>query len=451
MKKWSRALSTGVLKEMQTVAIHIDKRQLEFLLAEAKSSSPHECCGVLAGRTSGTEKIILAVWPTGNEAPDGDRMIRYRISPERFWTMRDRATDHGMEILGFYHSHPDAGPEPSRIDTKLAWSGSSYLILGRDGHDGFTARSWIMKRDRTGFEQEEILSTGCREFAKDLPARSTHQVSYSGTVAGGEPFTLTANEEERYGRHLIIPEIGKEGQERLKESRVLVVGAGGLGSPAALYLAAAGIGQIGLVDFDRVEESNLPRQVLYVTRDRGTAKINVAKRRLEEQNPNIHVETFSEALDADNAMTILKDYDPVLDCTDNFPSRYLLNDACGLAKKTLVHGSVGRFEGQASVFRGSTGPCYRCLYPEAPPPGAIPTPKETGVLNVLPGLIGIVQATETIKITLGIGDNLLGRLLLFDARRMKFREIAVPRDPLCPLCGDKPLIRDLSDRKESYR
>lgn len=433
------------------MAVHIDTRRMRILLAEAESSLPHECCGVLAGRTDGVAKLILAAWPAGNETARSDRRARYRISPGTFWALRDRAADRGLEILGFYHSHPHAGPEPSRLDAELAWSGYSYLILGRGGRGGFIARSWVRKPNRFFFEREAILSTDAPGFTAHSPDRSIFRVPCDATAAGGEPSTLTADERERYGRHLIIPEIGINGQERLKGSRVLIVGAGGLGSPAALYLAAAGVGRIGLVDFDSVEESNLPRQVIYAAADRGTAKIEAAKKRLEGQNPNLHVETFSEALDAAHAMEVLEGYDPILDCTDNFPSRYLLNDACGLAKKTLVHGSVGRFEGQASIFRASTGPCYRCLYPEAPPPGAIPSPKETGVLNVLPGLIGIVQATEAIKIILGIGNNLLGRLLLYDARRMTFREIAVPRDRGCPLCGDEPLIRDLSDRKESYR
>lgn len=251
--------------------------------------------------------------------------------------------------------------------------------------------------------------------------------------------SLDQHELLRYGRHLTLPEIGLDGQRRLKAARVLLVGAGGLGSPAALYLAAAGIGTIGIVDFDRVDATNLQRQVLYGTGDVGRAKTTAARERLTALNPHVTVETHDVALTADNALDLLARYDIVLDGTDNFRTRYLTNDACVLLGVPNVHGSVLRFEGQASVFAPPDGPCYRCLFPEPPPPGVVPSCAEAGVLGVLPGLVGVIQATETIKLVLGIGDTLLGRLLLIDALHMRFRAVAVRRDPACPACGTRAI------------
>jgi sulfur-carrier protein adenylyltransferase/sulfurtransferase len=247
----------------------------------------------------------------------------------------------------------------------------------------------------------------------------------------------------RYSRHLLLPEFGEAGQRRLMESRVLIVGAGGLGSPAAIYLAAAGVGTIGLVDFDVVDETNLQRQVLFDTGDVGRPKIEAAVRRLQAMNPDVHVEPHAARFDAANAARLVAAYDVVVDGTDNFPTRYLVNDACVLAGRPNVYGSVSRFEGQAAVFAAPGGPCYRCLHPEPPPAGLIPNCAEAGVLGVLPGLIGTVQATEAVKILAGIGEPLIGRLLLFDALRMRFRTLTLPRDPDCPICGDAPTIRDL--------
>lgn len=261
--------------------------------------------------------------------------------------------------------------------------------------------------------------------------------------------TLSADEIKRYGRHLVLPGVGMEGQLRLREGSVLLVGVGGLGSPAALYLAAAGVGRIGLIDGDRVEASNLQRQVLYATGDLGRPKVDAAAERLSQTNPNVRIDRHPAALDAGNALDLIRDYDVILDGADNFPTRYLVNDACVLAKKPDVHASVYRFEGQISVFQAGEGPCYRCLYPDPPPPGAVPSCNEGGVLGVLPGLLGTLQATEAIKLLLGEGEPLCGRLLLFNALEMRFREMTLRANPACPLCGAEPRILDLAPAAEA--
>src|SRR5499427_9214205 len=252
----------------------------------------------------------------------------------------------------------------------------------------------------------------------------------------------------RYGRHLILPEVGLDGQKRLKASSVLLIGAGGLGSPLALYLAAAGVGRIGLVDFDVVDYSNLQRQILHGTPDVGRPKLQSAKDRLKALNPHVEVETFETALSSENALQLFKDFDVIVDGTDNFPTRYLVNDACVLTGKPNAYGSIFRFDGQASVFATKGGPCYRCLYPEPPPPGLVPSCAEGGVLGILPGLVGIIQATEAIKIITGAGQTLAGRLLLFDALSMEFRTVKLRRDPACPICGDHPTIKALIDYEQ---
>ncbi|HEV2749450.1 MAG TPA: molybdopterin-synthase adenylyltransferase MoeB [Gemmatimonadales bacterium] len=244
----------------------------------------------------------------------------------------------------------------------------------------------------------------------------------------------------RYSRHLILPDVGLEGQKQLKAARVLLVGAGGLGSPAALYLAAAGVGTIGLVDFDVVDKTNLQRQILHGTSTVGTPKLESAAARLHDLNPNVRVEPFETRLTSENALDIIREFDVVADGTDNFPTRYLVNDACVLLDKPNVYGSIFRFEGQASVFHAKRGPCYRCLYSEPPPPGLVPSCAEGGVLGVLPGIIGSIQAMETIKLILGVGEPLIGRLVLFDALKLQFRELKLEKDPDCPVCGDHPTI-----------
>jgi len=257
--------------------------------------------------------------------------------------------------------------------------------------------------------------------------------------------TLSKDEIQRYSRHLIVPEVGMEGQLKLKGARVLLVGTGGLGAPLGLYLAAAGIGRIGLVDFDVVDFSNLQRQVIHFTKDVGRNKIDSAAEKMTALNPNVEIVKHEVALSSENAMEILKDYDLVVDGTDNFPTRYLVNDACVLLGKPNVYGSIFRFEGQATVFAYEGGPCYRCLYPEPPPPGLVPSCAEGGVLGILPGTIGLIQATETVKLILGIGEPLVGRLLLFDALGMRFRELKLRKNPECPICGDHRTITKLID------
>ena len=259
---------------------------------------------------------------------------------------------------------------------------------------------------------------------------------------------LTNDEVKRYSRHLIMPEVGVEGQEKLKKGSVLCIGAGGLGSPAALYLAAAGVGTIGIVDFDVVDFSNLQRQVIHGTSDVGRSKLASAKDRLLELNPHLTIETYETALSSKNALELFKPYDVILDGTDNFPTRYLTNDACVLLGKPNAYGSIFRFEGQASVFATKDGPCYRCLYPEPPPPGLVPSCAEGGVLGVLPGVVGTIQATEAIKLIMGIGEPLIGRFLIYDALRMKFRELKLKKDPDCPVCGTHPTVTALIDYEQ---
>jgi adenylyltransferase/sulfurtransferase len=261
--------------------------------------------------------------------------------------------------------------------------------------------------------------------------------------------SLSNEEILRYSRHLIMPEVGMAGQEKLKASSVLLIGAGGLGSPLAMYLAAAGVGRLGLVDFDVVDHSNLHRQVIHSTSSVGKPKVDSAKARVAEINPNVDVRTYNEAVNRTNILGILKDYDIVIDGTDNFPTRYLVNDAAVMLGKANIYGSIFRFDGQVTVFdpkRG--GPCYRCLYPEPPPPGMVPSCAEGGVLGVLPGSVGLLQATEAIKLIIGQGKPLIGRLLLFNALDMSFRELRIRRDKACPVCGENPTIKELIDYEQ---
>ena len=259
---------------------------------------------------------------------------------------------------------------------------------------------------------------------------------------------LTPQDMQRYSRHLLLPEVGVEGQRRLRASSVLLVGTGGLGAPLGLYLAAAGVGRIGLVDFDVVDFTNLQRQVTYGTLDVGRRKLDAARERLHALNPEIQIDSHETRLDSSNALAILRDYDVIVDGTDNFPTRYLVNDACVLLDKPNVYGSIFRFDGQASVFWAARGPCYRCLYEEPPPPDLVPSCAEGGVLGVLPGIIGCIQAAETLKLLLGIGEPLVGRLLLFDALGMRWREMRLRKNPQCALCGESPTIRTLIDYEQ---
>jgi len=265
---------------------------------------------------------------------------------------------------------------------------------------------------------------------------------------GSATSDLSADEIKRYSRHLIMPEVGVDGQKKLKAGSVLCIGAGGLGSPAAMYLAAAGVGRIGIVDFDVVDFSNLQRQLLHGTSSVGRSKLDSAKDRLVDLNPLIEIETYETTVSSDNALDLFKPYDVILDGTDNFPTRYLVNDACVLAGKPNAYGSIFRFEGQASVFATKEGPCYRCLYPEPPPPGLVPSCAEGGVLGVLPGIIGVIQATEAIKLILGVGDPLIGRFLIYDALKMRFRELKLRKDADCPVCGTHPTVTKLIDYEQ---
>jgi molybdopterin/thiamine biosynthesis adenylyltransferase/rhodanese-related sulfurtransferase len=268
------------------------------------------------------------------------------------------------------------------------------------------------------------------------------------TTTAPELPTLNNDEVLRYSRHLIMPEVGMEGQQKLKAARVLCIGTGGLGSPLALYLGAAGVGTLGLVDFDVVDFTNLQRQVIHFTSDVGKPKLESARRKLAEINPFVNVKTFPTKLTSENALQMFADFDIIVDGTDNFPTRFLVNDACVLTGKPNVYGSIFRFEGQASVFGAKDGPCYRCLYPEPPPPGLVPSCAEGGVLGILPGLVGLIQATETIKLILGSGTPLVGRLLLVDALGMKFRELKLRKNPDCVVCGTHPTITKLIDYEE---
>ncbi|HXY49046.1 MAG TPA: molybdopterin-synthase adenylyltransferase MoeB [Terriglobales bacterium] len=263
-----------------------------------------------------------------------------------------------------------------------------------------------------------------------------------------EAAILSKDEILRYSRHLIMPEVGMEGQQKLKAARVLCIGAGGLGSPLALYLTAAGVGTLGIVDFDVVDFTNLQRQIIHTTADVGRKKLESAADKLKAINPSINLQTFETRLSSDNALGLFREFDIVADGTDNFPTRYLVNDACVLSGKPNVYGSIFRFEGQASVFATKEGPCYRCLYPEPPPPGLVPSCAEGGVLGILPGLVGVMQATEVIKLILGQGEPLIGRLLLIDALGMKFRELKLRKNPDCPACGRHPTITKLIDYNE---
>jgi sulfur-carrier protein adenylyltransferase/sulfurtransferase len=337
-------------------------------------------------------------------------------------------------------------------------------------HSGLKAHLYNEQGKLRSFVNVYLNDEDIRYLQKEqTPVSAGDTVSIIPSVAGGAPTTeadarsaglqarqrdgaelpqLTNDEIKRYSRHLIMPEVGVDGQRKLKAGSVLCIGAGGLGSPAAMYLAAAGVGKIGVVDFDVVDFSNLQRQIIHGTPDVGRSKLASARDRLEAINPHVHVETFETALSSENALELFAGYDVILDGTDNFPTRYLTNDACVLLGKPNAYGSIFRFEGQASVFATKDGPCYRCLYPEPPPPGLVPSCAEGGVLGVLPGVIGVIQATEAIKLLTGIGEPLIGRFLIYDALRMRFRELKLKKDPDCPVCGTHPTVTKLIDYEQ---
>ena len=259
---------------------------------------------------------------------------------------------------------------------------------------------------------------------------------------------FTDEQIERYSRHIILPEVGGSGQQKMLEARILLLGAGGLGSPAAYYLAAAGIGNLGIVDFDRVDLSNLQRQIIHSTERIGMLKTESAKKTIEALNPDVNISLYNERLDSSNIMNLIEGYDYIVDGSDNFPTRYLVNDACVMNNKTLIHGSIYRFEGQVTVFKPGDGPCYRCLYPEPPPPGMVPNCQEGGVLGVLAGVIGNLQVVEVLKLVLGIGKTLVGKLIIYDALNTEFRNLRLRKDENCPICSEKPTIKELVDYEE---
>ena len=300
-----------------------------------------------------------------------------------------------------------------------------------------------LQKDQTPVKPGDTVSI-IPSVAGGSPTTSTHAVPPGPTASETLP-DLSGDEIKRYSRHLIMPEVGLDGQRRLKAAKVLCIGAGGLGSPAAMYLAAAGVVTLGIVDFDVVDFSNLQRQLLHGTPDVGRSKLDSAKDRLNALNPNVHIETYDAALSSENALGLFEPYDVILDGTDNFPTRYLVNDACVLTGKPNAYGSIFRFEGQASVFGTKGGPCYRCLYPEPPPPGMVPSCAEGGVLGVLCASIGSIQVTEAIKLITGIGDPLLGRLMIYDALDMNYRTVKVRKDPDCAVCGENPTVTELID------
>jgi sulfur-carrier protein adenylyltransferase/sulfurtransferase len=329
-------------------------------------------------------------------------------------------------------------------------------------HAGLKAHLYNEQGKLRSFVNVYINDEDIRYLQKEqTPVNAGDTISIIPSVAGGvetaaPPIAsakpamsdLSNDEIKRYSRHLIMPEVGVDGQRKLKAGSVLCIGAGGLGSPVTMYLAAAGVGRLGLVDFDTVDFSNLQRQILHGTPDVGRPKLESAKTRLQALNPNVQIDTYETALSSENALKLFEPYDVIVDGTDNFPTRYLVNDACVLTGKPNAYGSIFRFEGQASVFATKEGPCYRCLYPEPPPPGLVPSCAEGGVLGVLPGIIGVIQATEAVKLILGIGEPLIGRFLIYDALRMRFRELKLRKDPDCPVCGTHPTVTRLIDYEQ---
>src|SRR5438093_8156270 len=346
------------------------------------------------------------------------------------------------------------------VDVAGATVGELLADLTRK-HSGLKTHLYNDQGKLRSFVNVYVNDEDIRYLQKEqTPVKSEDTVSIIQSVAGGvetaapappappRGSALTNDEYKRYSRHLIMPEVGLDGQLKLKAAKVLCIGAGGLGSPVAMYLAAAGVGTLGIVDFDTVDFSNLQRQILHGTPDVGRPKLASARDRLNALNPNVKIQTFETALSSQNALKLFEPFDIIVDGTDNFPTRYLVNDACVLLGKPNAYGSIFRFEGQASVFAMKEGPCYRCLYPEPPPPGLVPSCAEGGSLGVLPGMIGVIQATEAVKLILGIGEPLIGRFLIYDALRMRFRELKLRKDPDCPVCGTHPTVTELIDYEQ---
>jgi sulfur-carrier protein adenylyltransferase/sulfurtransferase len=348
-----------------------------------------------------------------------------------------------------------AGQSQIEVEAKTAGEALDLLTATHTGlrRHLFNDRNALRNFVNVYLNDEDIRHASGTE----TPVKDGDTIMIVPSIAGGsviepqvgEILPELSNEEIlRYSRHLIMPEVGMQGQRRMKAASVLMIGTGGLGAPVGMYLAAAGVGRIGIVDFDVVEESNLQRQIIHGTKDLGRRKIESARDRLRDINPHIEIETHESRLTSQNALQLFRNYDIIVDGTDNFPTRYLVNDACVLTGKPNVYGSIFRFEGQASVFWAERGACYRCLYPEPPPPGLVPSCAEGGVLGVLPGIVGAIQANETIKLILGADDILVNRLLLFDAWQMKFREFKLRKDPKCPVCGEQPTVKSLIDYEQ---
>jgi adenylyltransferase/sulfurtransferase len=376
-------------------------------------------------------------------------IVRIPTVLRKYTGERSRIEIEGEDVDSLLQNLTDAYPELKRhlVDESGALRSFVNVYLNDENIRDVDGKRSIREGDELSIVPAVAGGADAETAAKDAERETQGEPGGGGrNQAPPSPSSAFSVEEmNRYSRHMIIPEFGVEGQRKLKEGSVLLVGTGGLGSPLALYLAAAGIGRLGLVDFDTVDYTNLQRQIIHTTRDVGRSKLESAREKIAAVNPFVSVETFETRLTSGNALDILAGYDLVIDGTDNFPTRYLVNDACVLLGKPNVYGSIFRFEGQASVFDARRGPCYRCLYPEPPPPGMVPSCAEGGVLGILPGIIGTIQANEAVKLLVGLGNPLIGRLLLFDALEMEFREVRLGKDPRCPVCGETPTVTTLID------
>ncbi len=399
---------------------------------------------MLLGHAENGENRVFALERAENIRADSAH-DRYQIAPQELIHIQRRARQRGLDIVGFYHSHPDHPAQASKTDLAEAhWFGCSYVIT----------RVCQQNAQARACETHSFLLTGAgeNEENKRLEEEGIEIERIAGTATAATNAAtlphLSPEEMIRYSRHLLLPEVGLEGQKKLKSARVLCIGVGGLGAPLTLYLAAAGVGTLGLVDFDVVEASNLHRQVIHGASDIGRSKLDSAEERLRAINPNVMIVKFETRLNRQNALEIFRDFDIIADGSDNFPTRYLVNDTCVLSGKPNVYASIGRFEGQASVFATESGPCYRCLHPEPPPSDMLPSCAAGGVLGVLPGLLGTIQATEVLKLILGVGDPLIGRILQVDALALRFREFKLRKNLECPACGTHPTIAKQIDAKQ---
>ncbi len=412
----------------------------------------------------GAKVSIVPAMAGGQDGQNGSRRPTRLTRDQLMRQVMAQIKEMTVEEL---HGLLDREPDLVLIDIREPYEVEQGHIPGAEIVSRGFLELWIDELARDADQPIVIYCAGGVRSA--LAAKALQDMGYRNvySLAGGihawqqagypieKPRVFTPEQRERYSRHFILPDVGEKGQAKLLDAKVLLIGGGGLGSPAALYLAAAGVGTIGIVDHDRVDLSNLQRQILYTTEDIGRPKVEVAAERLRALNPDINIVTYPEPIYSGNALDIIRDYDIVINGSDNFPTRYLVNDACVLLRKPLVDASIFMFEGQVTVYQPAVpelgiegGPCYRCLYPDPPPPGEIPSCAEAGVLGILPGVIGTLQATEAIKLILGIGEPLVGRLLMYDALAQEFRVLQVQRDPNCPVCGDNPTIRELIDYEQ---